>query len=124
MKKSIKPQSIINNERIVERRVIANEFNKYFVSLASKLNEKETPVTNNFGDFLPSGNIQSMFMEDCSGFEINKIISEMQNGKSSDIPISVIKKTSNIISPIIAHHFNYLMGTGKLSPSINITNLW
>ena len=67
------------------------------MSLASKLNEKATPVTNDFGDFLPSGNMQSMFMEDCTGFEVNKIISEMQNGKSSDIPISVIKKTSNII---------------------------
>ena len=59
MKKSIKPQFIINNERIIERRVIANEFNKYF---ASKLNEKATPVTNNFGDFLPSGNMRSMFI--------------------------------------------------------------
>ena len=68
MKKSIKPQFIINNERIVGRRVIANEFNKYFVSLASKLNEKETSVTNNFVDILPSGNMQSIFMEDCSGF--------------------------------------------------------
>ena len=120
MKKSIKPQFIINNERIVERRVIANEFNKYFVSLASKLNEKETPVTTNFGDFLPSGNMQSMFMEDCTGFEINKIISEMQNGKSCDIPISVINKTSNIISLILAHHFNYLMSTGKFPDIIKL----
>ena len=54
-----------------------------------------------------------MSMEDRSGFEINKIISEMQNGTSSDIPISVIKKTNNIISPILAHHFDYLMPTGK-----------
>ena len=90
------------------------------MSLASKLNEKATPVTNNFGDFLPSGNMQSMFMEDCTGFEVNKIISEMQNGKSSDIPISVIKKTSNIISPILAHHFNYLMGTGKFPDIIKL----
>ena len=90
------------------------------MSLASKLNEKATPVTNNFGDFLPSGNMRSMFMEDCTGFEVNKIISEMQNGKSSDVPISVIKKTSNIISPILAHHFNYLMGTGKFPDMIEL----
>ena len=31
---------IIDNKRIIERRVIANEFNKYFVSLASKLNDE------------------------------------------------------------------------------------
>ena len=38
-KKVIKPQFLINNEKVIQRRVIANEFNKYFVSLASKLNE-------------------------------------------------------------------------------------
>ena len=93
------------------------------MSLASKLNEKETPVKNNFGDFLPSGNMQSMFMEDCSGFEIiSEIISKKQNGKFSDISISlsVIKKTSNIISPILAHHFYYLMGTGKFPDVIKL----
>ena len=44
----------------------------------------------------------------------------MQNGKSSDIPISVINKTSNIISPILAHHFNHLMGTGKFPDVIKM----
>ena len=44
----------------------------------------------------------------------------MQNGKSSDIPMSVIKKKSNIISPILADHFNYLMGTGKFPDIIKL----
>ena len=112
-KKTIKPEFVINNERIIERRVIANEFNKYFVSLASKLNENSTASSNTFKDFLPPGNMQSIFMEDCSGAEVENIISEMQNGKSSDIPISVIKKTSKIISPILSLHFNHLMKVGK-----------
>ena len=37
-KRQIKPQFVINNEKITDRRIIANEFNKYFVSLASNLN--------------------------------------------------------------------------------------
>ena len=44
----------------------------------------------------------------------------MQNGKSSDIPMSVIKKKSNIISPILADHFNYLTGTGKFPDIIKL----
>ena len=44
----------------------------------------------------------------------------MQNGKSSDVPISVIKKTSNTMSPILAHRFNYLMGTGKFPDMIKL----
>ncbi len=38
-KSGIKPQFIINNQQIVNRRVIANEFNKYFVSLAADMNK-------------------------------------------------------------------------------------
>ena len=38
-KREIKPEFIIDNEKIINRRIIANEFNKYFVSVASKLND-------------------------------------------------------------------------------------
>ena len=37
--KQIKPSFMINNERVICRRVIVHEFNKYFVSIASNLNE-------------------------------------------------------------------------------------
>ena len=36
-KRQIKPQFIIDNVKITNRRVIANEFNKYFISIACKL---------------------------------------------------------------------------------------
>ena len=36
-KNSIKPQFIIDNKRITDRRIIANEFNRYFVSIAMML---------------------------------------------------------------------------------------
>ena len=39
-KNDIKPLFIINNERILNRRIIANEFNKYFISIANTMNEK------------------------------------------------------------------------------------
>ena len=38
-KRQIKPTFLIDNEKITNRRVIANEFNKYFVSLATNLNK-------------------------------------------------------------------------------------
>ena len=120
MKKGLKPQFLINNERIIERRVIANAFNKYFVSLASKLNEKLAPSVNTFWEFLPPGNMQSMFMDDCTGYEVKQIILEMQNGKSSDFPISVIKKSSDIISPILAHHYNHLIKIGKFPDLLKV----
>ena len=38
---AINSNFVINNQLITERRVIANEFNKYFVSLATKLNDPD-----------------------------------------------------------------------------------
>ena len=38
-RKQIKPSFLINNERIICRRIIAHEFNNYFVSIASNLNK-------------------------------------------------------------------------------------
>ena len=59
-KRQIKPTFIIDNEKIINRRVIANEFNKYFVSLATNLNKAynelgELSIDNlpSFTDYLP-----------------------------------------------------------------------
>ena len=104
-------------------RIIANEFNKYFVSLASKLNDAviiENLPPRTFDDLMPTLNLGSMFMSECTQYKVSKIISELKNGKSSDIPITVIKKTSDIISPILALHFNYLMSIGKFPDELKL----
>ena len=61
---------------------------------------------------MPPSTPGSMFLNDCTQYEVSKIIEQLQNGKSSDIPINVIKKVSGIISPILAVHYNYLMEIG------------
>ena len=120
-KRSIKPPFIINNKRILDKRVIANGFNSWFVSIAPKLNEildhTETvgirilPIKT-FHDFLGPRNKKSMMLEDCSSHEILKIIKEFQNGKASDIPISIIKRSAHIIAPVLSSYFNILMSDG------------
>ena len=76
---------IIDNKRIIERRVIANEFNKYFVSLASKLNDEVKIQSGEFSNFLPRSQSNSMFLNECCEDEVSIIIKDLQNGKSSDI---------------------------------------
>ena len=105
--------------------MIANELNKYFVSLASKLNEEVSfRSINYFNDFMPPTIINSMFLPDCTEEEILKIISELQNGKSSDIPISVIKKCSPVLSPILAKHFNHLMNIGEFPDPLKLGKIF
>ena len=67
--RQLKPMFIIDNEKITNRRNIANEFNKYFVSLASNLNngyneigELENNQIASFHDYLPNPYPSSMYM--------------------------------------------------------------
>ena len=94
------------------------------------MNKSLSPDKNddilNFKTFMPGSNPNSIFLYDCSAEEISKIISELENGKSSDIPVKIIKKSNKFISPILAQHFNYLLikigkfpddlKTGKITP--------
>ena len=126
-KRQIKPPFVINNEKIMNRRVIANEFNKYFVSLAPKLNDlysatgqiRLSPIQC-FTDYLPKPNTPSIYLSDCTPEEIGKIIIELKNGKASDIPIHIIKRTSKIISPILSVLFNEHMRNGTFPDRLKI----
>ena len=123
LKKSMNPEFVIDNKRIYDRRTIANAFNKYFASIASKLNDevKIKPLTGTkYSDFMPHRQANSMFLYDCNEEEIKQLIKSLENGKSSDIPVSVIKKCSNIISPILALQFNYLMEIGTFPDELKL----
>ena len=121
-KQGIKPSFVIGNERIICRRLIANKFNNYFLSLATNLNTEAygtIPITAfpSFESYLPSACQSSIFLEDCDEVEITDIIRELQNGKASDIPIAVIKSSCRIISPYLCKLYNMHMSNG-IFPSI------
>ena len=130
--RSVKPNFIINDKRITDRRVIANEFNKYFVSLAPSLNkayidENGLRINNvsDFTAFMHEKCSTSITLRECYDEEIESIISELKLGKSSDIPVHVIKFTKKVITPFLTTIFNQCMKegyfpdelkTGKISP--------
>ena len=131
-RRSIKPNFIINDKRINDRRVIANEFNKYFVSLAPSLNKvyldenglRVNDITD-FTDFLHEKCSKNIKLTECNKKEIESVISELKAGKSSDIPVHVIKLTATIFTPILTVIFNKCLNegyfpdelkTGKISP--------
>ena len=68
-KQTTGPSFIINNERILERRIIADEFNKYFVSLVPNMNKSLSPDKNDdipiFENYMPVSNPNSIFLYDC-----------------------------------------------------------
>ncbi|KAL5251633.1 hypothetical protein ACHWQZ_G017121 [Mnemiopsis leidyi] len=128
-KKVLKPPFLINNERIFERRVIANEFNKYFNSIASKLNdeidqEKLSDLAfSSFEDYLFPSHPQSIYLHDCDAEEILDIIEQLENNKSSDIPIKVIKKSAHVFCYTLSQYFNILMKAGKFPDVLKLVVL-
>ncbi|KAL5255268.1 hypothetical protein ACHWQZ_G014613 [Mnemiopsis leidyi] len=126
-RRQIKPLFTIDNEKITNRRIIANEFNKYFVSLASNLNQAYNEIgelsvnrLRSFYDYLPRSSSSSIYLHDCTPEEVSKIISELKNGKSSDIPIHIVKRSSHIISTVLSVLYNECMKDGKFPNDLKI----
>lgn len=126
-KRSIKPQFTINNRRITERRVIANEFNKYFASIAANMNKNFDSngrvlimPLNDFQMYMPPRIKNSMFISECTETEVSDIINNLDNNKSSDFPIKLIKNASAVLCPVLVNHFNYLISIGKFPDELKI----
>ena len=126
-KRSIKPLFIIDNKRITDRRMIANAFNGYFTTIAEKMNSNayidndDKNISNtelpSFLDYLNKSYSSSIFLYDCDSDEVLQHIHELENGKASDIPIKLIKRSGQLISPILSKYFNLCMQKG-IFPSV------
>ena len=128
-KVKMKPSFIIDGTLVEERRIIANGFNNYFTSIASKLNESENglliePLPKfKYTDYIKNSVESSIFLADSSPEEIIEIIKELSSNKASDIPIIILKRCSHIMmSPILAKFFNSFSNLG-LFPSILKTGI-
>ena len=125
-KKAIKPSIVIDNKKILDRRVICNEFNKYFNSIASVLNDSiadsdlSSSKFTSFEAFMMPSNKNSIFLDDCSVDELLEIVSELDNNKSSDIPIRIIKKSAHIICPYLTAYFNACMADGSFPEVLKV----
>ena len=117
-KQQMKPSFVIDNKRIIDRRIIANKFNEYFNSIAARLNESIAEIDisdtkfKSFQDYMSPQLNNSLALFNCTADEIMEIISDLDNNKSSDIPVRVVKKASHIISPVLSEHFNNFMNDG------------
>ena len=124
-KSDIKASFIIDGRVVTERREIANSFNSFFSSIARKLNckvQSSVPAANSvsgshpetFRKYFQSRNSieNSIFLWPCETNEIEKIIRELENGKASDISITILKKSSALLSSHLAGFFNWFLNNG------------
>jgi hypothetical protein len=123
----IKPSFKIDGSLVEDRRAIANGFNSFFTSIATKLNDCEGGIPINplptFTDYMNPSVSSSMFLSMCDSDEISNIISDLSKGKASDIPIHLIKHCSIIISPILSTFFNSFMDSGIFPTILKVGNI-
>ena len=111
----IVPSFIIDGELVMNKRIIANAFNKYFVSIASKLNNNDELTVEplpDFRTFLTKHVSRSIVLEDTNSSEIEEIIQGFANGKASDLPVTAVKQCSRILAPVLTLYFNHFMKEG------------
>ena len=104
----MKPSFVTNNESIFMRRIIAGKFDKYFVKLASNLNKDaygNIHITSLYPSFESYLSRASDFSKEFTPVKIEKIIQELITGKSSDIPIVLIKASSKLIYTYISYMY-------------------
>ena len=118
-KKEIKPLFKVGNQKVVDRRIIANKFNEYFVTLAQNMNNTVTYEISiscaeipSFHSYMHKSVESSMFLSECTNDEILALIHDLEIGKASDIPIKLVKHCSIVITPILKQYYNDFMQTG------------
>ena len=96
---------------VQDRRVIAKEFKVFFFSITRNLNTKIYSSTlpngqkepgDRFSTFLDpkKRSCNSFFMSPCTKDKVTDIVRELENIKASDIPISLMKKTSSTLGAV------------------------
>ena len=117
---------MLNGTIVEDRREIANSFNNYFTSIASKLNECDDGLTiepiPKFTDYTKSSSNTSIYLKECTSDEILNIIKELSSSKSSDIPITVLKRSrcGNILSPVLSKFYTRFRRLGIFPDTLKL----
>ena len=123
-KVSTKDDFVVDGERVISRRIIANKYNAYFTSLANNLNQEvlssdrfHVQPLKSFTQFMSKSVDSSIYLEETNTEEVSKIIQNLENRKASDIPIAVIKRPAHLILKTLSRLYNNCMHSG-LFPSV------
>ena len=107
---------IIDGRLCTDSNLLADYFNNYFSSIGEKLVNKLTAPQKQFSEFLGSPMCNSMFLNHISVVEIRKIISKIQPKSSTgidEIPISLVKSSSDYILFVLCHFFYLSLSQGR-----------
>ena len=104
-------------------RLIANQFNEFFVNVGPNLAKKFSNVTDGFRKYLKGDYLDSMFLHDTTSDEVNRIIEKLDCKTScgiDQISSNVVKYVAPYISIPLSHIFNLTFATGSIPDQLKI----
>ena len=113
----------VENNEVNDPRLIANQFNEFFVNVGPNLAKKFSNVTDGFRKYLKGDYLDSMFLHDTTSDEVNRKIEKLV-GKTScgidQISSKVVKYVAPYISIPLSHIFNLTFATGSIPDQLKI----
>ena len=91
----------VNGKIVSDNKTIANSFNKYFTTIAQKLQEKMKPSSVHFSNYMHINYPDSIFLDPVTPEEVNDIIANLDETKANDsydIPPKLIKLVRHTLS--------------------------
>ena len=126
-KKSQIKQLKVDNKLIKNPSEITEIFNNFFCNIGSKLSSKfHSTSDNDFLKYMGQSANQSMFLFETNAEEVAKIITNLENKKSTghdDITVKFIKISSIYISELLARVINISIKTGIYPDQLKIAKV-
>ena len=116
-----------NGESITSTEKVANKFCKYFTNIGPNLADKITTASKSFQDFIntvPSDSLSSF--NHVTAKELKSITKGFKDGKApgaDNIPISIIKKTLDLISDPLLSIINLSLSSGVFPDRLKISKI-
>ena len=105
----------IKDSIVTDSKVIANEFNNFFNSIASNIDSKIIQTKTNFQDTLKNPNENSFFIYPTTKEEIEDNIKLLNNHKTTgpnSIPTQILKQFKKLLSNPLKNLINLSFATG------------
>jgi hypothetical protein len=98
-------ETVPDGDTTNDKKTIANTFNNFFVSIGTDTQSELDPPLNNY-DIIPQNN-NSITLNPTIAIEVDTLIKKLKNKNGlKDLPVSILKRISQDISPIITQLFN------------------
>ena len=112
----------IDNKTTSDNFIIANHFNRFFMSIAEKLLKKNPKTKKTFSSFLRKKNTKALFLSPTTAEVIKTFNSNKATGPNS-IPVIILKEIQKEISEPLSTVINLLFNTGDFPNCLKLAKV-